>query len=71
MWQFIGYLLLEFFIVHPLGFYCYMASNWNMAGDGQLIMATLYTFPVTSLAFVILGVIVDIVKNEIPTAKNL
>ncbi len=63
---FIVLLLVLAFIIHPLGFFIYVSSNWRMANDGQFIFAVFTPFPYTSFAFVILGVLTDVVRSLAP-----
>ncbi len=63
-WLFIAYLVVQLFIIHPLGFYLYMSTNWSMANDGQLMFGVIETFPISSLAFVVLGLLTTIIANH-------
>lgn len=56
-----------YFIVHPLGFYIYWGLNLNFRSDGQLIFAAVDSFPISSFAFVLLGLLIDWIRN---TAAN-
>ena len=53
-------------ILHPLIFSIWPTMNAHRAGDGQFIMGFMETFQVSSLAFVVLGIIIDSVKNHKP-----
>lgn len=52
-----------YFIVHALGFYIYWGFVLNFRGDGQLIFAATDSFPISSWAFIPIGLTIDIVKN--------
>jgi len=52
-----------YFIVHPLGFYIYWALALDFRGDGQLIFLAVDSFPISSCAFIPIGLAIDIVKN--------
>jgi hypothetical protein len=52
------------FIVHSMFFYFDTSFNWSRAGDGQFIFGIIDTFPISSLSFVILGFITDVIKNN-------
>ena len=56
-------MMLEYFIVHPLGFYIYW-STLNFKNDGQIIFGAIENFPISSFSFVIIGVIMDLVKQK-------
>jgi hypothetical protein len=53
-----------YFPVHSLGFYCYWAINLNFRGDGQLVFGAVNSFPISSFAFILIGLIIDVVKNK-------
>jgi hypothetical protein len=55
-------MLIFFVIVHPLGFYIYWASHHFKA---LAIFESRPCFAISSLAFIIIGFIIDIVKNNI------
>lgn len=60
-----------YFIIHPLGFYIYWALFLNFKSDGQLIFEAITSFPYSSIGFVILGLIIDLVwKKEFKVSKN-
>lgn len=48
-----------YFIVHPLGFYVYWGLFLNFRGDGQVIFAAVVSFPISSLLFVLFGLLID------------
>ena len=53
-----------YFLVHSLGFYCYWGLNLDFRSDGQLLFVADYAFPLSSLAFVPIGLLIDGVKNK-------
>ncbi len=58
-------MLLFYFIVHPLVFYLYWGGiQLDFRSDGQLIMEAIRTFPISSLSFIFIGIMIDIVKNR-------
>jgi len=57
-------LLLFFFIVHPLGYYIYWGVGLNFRSDGQLIFAAVGTYPFTCLAFVPIGLLIDLLRKK-------
>ncbi|MBB4037571.1 hypothetical protein GGR21_003491 [Dysgonomonas hofstadii] len=57
-------MLLFYFIVHPLVFYLYWGIQLDFRSDGQLIMEAIRTFPISSLSFIFIGIMIDIVKNR-------
>jgi hypothetical protein len=52
-----------YFVVHSLGFYLYWANKLNYRSDGQLIFAAVDSFPISSLAFLPIGLAIDFTKN--------
>lgn len=62
--SFILLLSLQLIIIHPLIFYLNTSKDWSRASDGQFIFGITETFPISSFAFVIFGVIVDTLKNN-------
>lgn len=50
-------------IVHPLIFYIDLSSDWSRASDGQFFMTVGQTFNISSLSFVFIGAIIDLVKH--------
>lgn len=58
------------FILHPLGFFLYVSTNWQMANDGQFIFAIFRPFAYTSIAYVIIGLITDAIRNH-TTVKTI
>lgn len=62
--QIIKIMAVMYFIVHPLGYYIYWGLALNYRGDGQLIFAAMVTFPFSSISFVVMGVLIDKIKNN-------
>ena len=62
--SFILFLSLQLIIVHPLIFYLNTSKDWSRASDGQFIFGITETFPISSFAFLIFGVIVDTLRNN-------
>ncbi|MDH6310401.1 hypothetical protein M2451_003288 [Dysgonomonas sp. PFB1-18] len=61
---------MSYLIVHPLVFYIYWAIKLDYRSDGQLIMGSFYTFPISSLWFFILGLIIDLVISLTENRKS-
>ncbi len=53
-----------YFIVHSLGFYIYWGLALDYRSDGQLIFAAIVSFPISSFAFIFIGLLVDKIKNK-------
>lgn len=62
--QIIVIMLVEYFILHILGFYVYWAVSLDFRSDGQLILGAISSFPFSSFGFVIVGAFVDLVKKK-------
>ncbi len=60
----VGIMVVEYFIVHTLGFYLYWANTLDFRSDGQLIFAAVDSFPKSSLSFVFIGLFIDIFKSK-------
>jgi hypothetical protein len=56
-------MVLMYLIIHPLGFYIYWGQVLNYRSDGQLIFSAVESFPKSSWAFIVIGLIIDGVKN--------
>jgi len=52
-----------YLIIHPLVMYIYWAIKYDYRDDGQLIFMAVETFPISSLFFILFGIILDITKN--------
>jgi hypothetical protein len=61
----ISLMMVFYFVVHPLGFYIYWALCLNFRSDGQLIFAAVYSFPVSSLSFVVFGFLLDLKRDSV------
>ena len=64
--QIIAIMIIEYFILHILGFYIYWGIALDFRSDGQLIFAAVSSFPYSSFGFVILGFLVDSIKKKLP-----
>ena len=64
MVRFWGYFGLQLIIVHPLIFYIWAFDNSGSSGDGQFIFGAFETFPISSGLFLILGIVIDFIKNK-------
>ncbi|PIF47179.1 hypothetical protein CLU96_4228 [Chryseobacterium sp. 52] len=53
-----------YWIVHPLGFYIYWAAFTNFSNDGQIILGAIFSFPFSSLSFVAIGFLMDIIIKK-------
>ena len=67
--RFILFLLLQMFLVHPLGFDIYGSLDWSRASDGQYILALYTTFPISSFAFLLFGFIADKVRYVVSPSE--
>ena len=61
----VAIMFIFYFIVHPLGFYIYWGFYLNYRDDGQLLFGAVSSFPYSSFSFVIIGLILDFVKNAV------
>lgn len=66
----IAIMLIFWLIIHPLVFYIFWGIKWRYRSDGQLIFGVLETFPVSSISFVMIGAIVDIVTKLTLKSKS-
>lgn len=56
----IGIIMLVFyFIVHPLGFYLFWGFCLNFKSDAQIIFDSVFSFPISSLSFLLIGYCLD------------
>lgn len=55
-------MMLEYFIIHNLGLYFYWGTKLSFRSDGQLAFAAINSFPISSLGFLLLGILIDVVK---------
>lgn len=69
--SFILFLTGQLFIVHPLLFFIDTSQNWDRASDGQFIFGITQTFPTSSLAFVVFGILLDLVRQVVKPKQNL
>jgi hypothetical protein len=70
MVRFWGYFGLQLIIIHPLIFYVWAFDNSGSSGDGQFIFGAFETFPLSSGLFLILGIVIDYMKNKKTVANN-
>jgi hypothetical protein len=61
--QIILILLFEFAFVHTLWFYIHWRNSSNFHMDRQIALEPIATFPFSSIAFVIIGALIDLVKS--------
>jgi hypothetical protein len=61
---YVKFFIIEFFIIHGLGFYIYWAFKLNYASDGQLIFAVYSSFPYSSALFLVLGFLGDLIVTK-------
>ena len=69
--SFILFLTGQLFIVHPLLFYIDTSQDWDRASDGQFILGITQTFPTSSFAFVVFGILLDLVRQIIKPKQNI
>lgn len=53
-----------YFLVHSLAFYIYWGAFLDFRGDGQLIFSAIISHPFSSFSFVLIGILIDFVKNK-------
>lgn len=58
-----SWMVLLYFIVHPLGFYLYWGLKLNFRSDGQLLFGAVNSFPFSSFSFLVFGCALDYVWN--------
>jgi hypothetical protein len=58
------YFAIQFFIIPVIVFYFKTSSDWNQASDGQFFFGIYEVFPISSLAFITIGVLVDVLRNR-------
>jgi hypothetical protein len=61
------FLTLQLLIIHPLFFYLDTSRDWHRASDGQFVFGIVETFPISSMAFIIFGVLTDLFQNRMLT----
>jgi len=62
--QIIWIMFIMYFLVHSLGFYIYWGLILNFESDGQLIFASIISYPFSSFTFILIGLLIDFVKNK-------
>jgi hypothetical protein len=58
------YFAIQFFIIPVIVFYLKTSSDWNKASDGQFFFGIYEVFPISSLAFITIGVLVDVMRDR-------
>lgn len=61
LWRFFG---IQLVLLHPMFFYFWALANSKHSGDGQFIFGMMETFPYSSLAFILLGISIDLLRNQ-------
>jgi hypothetical protein len=59
-----GVMTLLYLIIHPLVFYIYWGVALDFRSDGQLMFASVDSFPLSSFSFVLIGGVIDWIKNR-------
>lgn len=59
-----------YLIVHPLFFYIYWATKMDYGSDGQIAFSVISTFPISSVWFFILGLIIDLTISLTENRKS-
>jgi len=67
----IALMSIMYFTVHSLSFYIYWGFWLDFRSDGQLIFGAVKSFPVSSFAFVFIGLLIDVVKNKAINNVNM
>lgn len=60
----IFFFALQLLIVHPLVYFIWATIHSEYSGDGQFGLGMLKTIPTSSIVFVILGLLIDTIKNK-------
>lgn len=60
----ISIMVIMYFIVHSLGFYIYLGVALQFESDGQLMFGAMVSFPISSLSFIFIGLLIDFAKNK-------
>ena len=58
------FMILQLFIIHPIGFILYTFSLGDISHEGQLGMEAGNVFPLSGFAFLVLGIINDLICNK-------
>jgi hypothetical protein len=56
------YFTIQIFIIPNIFFYLETSKDWNKANDGQYFFGIYEVFPISSMAFITIGVIIDVAK---------
>ena len=64
--ELIYYFTFQVFIIPSIFFYAetFRDGNWDRASDGQFFLGIIEVFPLSSFSFIIIGVIIDIIRNR-------
>ena len=57
------FMFIQLFIVHPLVFYLVTSQDWSWGSDGQFIFGINGTCPKSSFAFIVFGILIDVIKS--------
>ncbi|MBU3024080.1 hypothetical protein [Zobellia galactanivorans] len=60
----IGIMILEYFVIHILGFYIYWATALDFTRDGQIYFEAVESFKYSSFGFILVGLLIDIIKKN-------
>ncbi|SIS46651.1 hypothetical protein SAMN05421766_10236 [Zobellia uliginosa] len=60
----IGIMIIQYFIIHTLGFYIYWATILDFNRDGQIYFGALESFKYSSFGFILLGLLIDFSKKK-------
>lgn len=67
-------MLIAYLLVHPLGFYLFLGIALDFHLDAQYLFGAVYSFPFSSLFFIVFGFLMDRTANQskkrvVPTTK--
>lgn len=63
--ELIYYFTFQVFIIPPIFFYVETSRDWDRASDGQFFFGIIEVFLISSISFFIIGVFIDIIRNQI------
>ena len=58
------YFTFQVFIIPSIFFYMETSRDWDRASDGQFFFGIIEVFPLSSLSFIFIGVLIDIIRNR-------
>jgi len=67
----VGIMIFECFIIPSLGFYIHWATSIGFRIDGQFILEAIVTFPVSSITYIGLGILIDLLKLKPGPVRNI